>query len=86
MPGRTKADTSEILSVRVPSFVKDWLWDEGGGGRGSISKALRRLYKFEIWRREGRYVELPREEYDAMRTELTALRGKVRMFKVGKVR
>lgn len=77
MPPRTKQDT-EIVSIRLPTVWKDWLHSQGGATHGAISKTFKRLLKEEAWRLAGKYVELPREEYDAMRAELTKLRGKVR--------
>lgn len=54
MAGRPKLDpedSTEVLSVRVPAGLKDELWNIGGGGRGSISRALRKLCDAEVARR-----------------------------------
>jgi hypothetical protein len=59
--------------------VKDWLAKEGGGGLGGVSKAVRRLVKEEQWRREGKYIDLPKDEYEDLVGQRKRFLGKLVM-------
>lgn len=76
MPVKPRLASSENIgriNVRLPESQINWLELEGGGRRGAVSVAVRRLVKEEAWRREGRYVEMSGEECDRVIALLSGL-------------